>query len=401
MRLHFRDLCLVLATFGAALATTACGIVGPPSTYSIPRAVPNPTVAAKGMHFTAVTSGFFHTCALDSDGRAWCWGDNAYHQTGQGIAGTLCDQTSVCTMSPELVETTLRFTAISAGVTHSCAIAVDGSAWCWGGGYNSGRGFLGDGTLTQSAQPVAVAGGLRFKTISAGGGLTCALSTDDRAYCWGKGGLVGDGGNADALSPHEVAGGYRFVSVSAGVSHACGVAADRAMYCWGDDSSGELGDGTLASGLVNAPKRVSSTLSFQSTVGGGGHTCALTVAGMAVCWGDNHVGEVGTEAGAPVLLPNVVSSSIGFVAISAGTVHTCGIDRDGIVLCWGGNWFGGLGDGTSTAANTGTERGIPKPINSSQRFTQIAAGGSHTCALATDGRVWCWGDKARGQIGNG
>jgi alpha-tubulin suppressor-like RCC1 family protein len=407
MRINLRKVCLVLASFSSALVLTACGIVEPASTYSIPRAVPTPVVAAKGMHFTVVTSGFFHTCALDANGRAWCWGDNQYRQTGQSAAGTPCDQTSVCTMSPAPVETTLRFTAISAGTTSTCAVAVDGSAWCWGGGYNAGRGILGDGVLTQSAAPVAVAGGFRFKSISTGARLTCALSTDDRAYCWGSGGYLGDGTTVDAFSPHEVAGGYRFLSVAAGTLHACGVTTDHSMYCWGDNTSGELGDGTIGNvlsasrGIVTIPKRVNGTLSFQS-VAGGGHSCGITVAGLAACWGDNHVGEVGTgEPGPPVLIPNIVSSSISFVAISAGTVHTCGIDRDGIVQCWGGNWFGGLGDGTSTAANTGSERGIPKPISSSQRFTQIANGGSHSCALATDGRLWCWGDKARGQIGNG
>jgi Alpha-tubulin suppressor and related RCC1 domain-containing proteins len=402
-----RKVSISLLSVLITLTSAGCGIVEPASTYSIPRAVPTPTVAAKGMQFTAITSGFFHTCALDAQGRAWCWGDNQYRQTGQAAAGTVCDETSVCTMSPALVETSLRFTAISAGTTNTCAVAVDGSAWCWGGGYN-GRGILGDGALTQSAQPVAVAGGIRFKAISAGGVLTCGVSIDERGYCWGRGGNIGDGGTADALTPHEVAGGYRFMSVAAGVSHACGITIDHAMYCWGDNTSGALGIGSLdnplsaTQGKVITPQKVSSALSFQSVVGGGGHTCGITVAGAAVCWGDNHVGEVGTgQPGPPVLTPNVVSSSISFIAVSAGTAHTCGIDRDGIVQCWGGNWFGGLGDGTSTAANTGSERGFPKPISSSQRFTQIANGGSHTCALATDGRVWCWGDKARGQIGNG
>ncbi|HUQ48566.1 MAG TPA: hypothetical protein VM053_10015 [Gemmatimonadaceae bacterium] len=407
MRFPFKSVFLALVSLAEALASTGCGIIEPGTTYSIPRAVPTPVVSAKGMQFSAVTSGFFHTCALDSAGQAWCWGDNEYRQTGQSASGSPCDQTSVCTMKPAAVETSLRFSAISAGQNHTCALAADGSAWCWGGGYYQGRGMLGDGTMTQSAAPVAVAGGLRFKTISAGGALTCALSTDDRAYCWGRGGVVGDGGTADALSPHEVAGGYRFISVAAGGSHACAVASDHAVYCWGSNTSGNLGDGTLGDmlspsrGISTVPTRAKSTLTFQSVVGGG-HSCGITVAGLVACWGDNHVGEVGTgEPGPPVLIPNIVSSSISFAAISAGTAHTCGIDRDGIVQCWGGNWFGGLGDGTSTAANTGSERGIPKPISSSQRFTQIATGGSHTCALATDGRIWCWGDKARGQMGNG
>lgn len=408
MRPRFRDVCLLFVCLNALLALGGCGIVEPHGTYSIPRAVPTPMIAAGGMRFTTVTSGFFHSCALDADGKAWCWGDNYYGQTGQSAPGTPCDHTSVCTMRPAPVETTLRFTAISAGTTHTCAIAADSSAWCWGGGYNAGRGILGDSTLTQSAKPVAVAGGVRFKTISAGGRLTCALSVDDRGYCWGSGGYIGDGGHSDALTPREVAGDYRFISLAVGTSHGCGISSDHALYCWGDNTSGELGRGFLdnvlsaTQGVSVKPTRVITTMSFESVVGGGGHTCAITTDATVACWGDNHVGEVGTgEPGPPVLKPILVSGSISFSAISAGAAHTCGIDQDGIVQCWGGNWFGGLGDGTSTAANTGSERGIPKPIKSSQRFTQIALGGSHTCALATDGRLWCWGDKARGQMGAG
>jgi alpha-tubulin suppressor-like RCC1 family protein len=408
MPIRLRTAGLNFTGFVAASLIAGCGIVEPSSTYSIPRAVPTPVVAAKGMHFASITSGFFHSCALDSDGRAWCWGDNLYHQTGQTATGVPCDQVSTCIMSPAPVETNLRFASISAGVTNTCALTADGSAWCWGGGYNSGRGMLGDGTLSQSAQPVAVSGGLRFKSISAGGILTCGLSVDDRAYCWGSGRYLGNGDWDDALSPREVAGGYRFISVAAGTSHACGVSVDHAMYCWGDNTQGELGNGQLGSilntdkGVAIVPVRVSGQLSFQSVAGGGGHTCAMTSTGSAACWGDDHVGEVGNgQPGPNVLTPSIVSSPISFRFVSAGTVHTCAVDQEGVVQCWGGNWFGGLGDGTSTAANTGSERGIPKPIVSTQRFTQVAPGGSHTCALATDGRVWCWGDKARGQLGNG
>jgi Alpha-tubulin suppressor and related RCC1 domain-containing proteins len=82
-------------------------------------------------------------------------------------------------------------------------------------------------------------------------------------------------------------------------------------------------------------------------------------------------------------------------------VHTCGISSDGTALCWGGNWFGGLGVGTSTAANTGSETGLATPVKTSQKFTQIAPGGSHTCALAMDSRLWCWGDRGRAQMGDG
>ncbi len=392
----------------AASLATACNIVEPGTTFSIPRAVTTPQPAASGMHFVTLTSGFFHSCALEADGRAWCWGDNAYRQTGQSKAGVPCDETSTCTLTPAPVETQLRFKAISAGVTHSCAIAMDDSAWCWGGGYSSGRGMLGDGALTQSAIPVPVAGGLRFTSVSAGGRLTCALSIDGRAYCWGSGGVVGDGRSVDALAPVEVAGKFRFISLAAGVSHACGVTSQQAMYCWGTNQSGQLGNGQtsdITSGsliVARSPVRVEGDIAFQSVSAGADHTCGLTLAGEASCWGDNHVGEVGSgQPGPPASRPMPVVGAHRFTNVAAGTVHTCGLDETGTALCWGGNWFGGLGDGTSKAANTGGERGTPGAVKTAVKFRAIAPGGSHTCGLAIDGRVWCWGDRARGQMGDG
>jgi Alpha-tubulin suppressor and related RCC1 domain-containing proteins len=264
----------MLATV-ATFTLAGCGsIIDPSSTYNIPRAVTLPTVAANGMHFTSVTSGFFHSCALDANGKAWCWGDNLYRQTGQSSAGDPCDQTSTCTLTPAAVETAVRFAQISAGVTQTCGVALDGTAWCWGGGYG-GKGILGDGRMTQSAVPVAVLGGLTFKNISVGGRLTCALGTDARVFCWGSGGYVGDGKTSDALSPVEVAGGLRYLAVSAGVTHACAVTVDHVMYCWGSNQLGELGIGTLADPNAGtqagstAPVRVLTSLRFQSVTAGG------------------------------------------------------------------------------------------------------------------------------------
>jgi alpha-tubulin suppressor-like RCC1 family protein len=353
-----------------------------------------------------LASGFFHACGLDVGGRAWCWGDNQYRQVGMSDAGQRCDEVSTCALRPVAVETELRFAAVTAGVTYSCALAMEGAAYCWGGGYGPGdQGILGDGQRTRSARPVAVAGGLRFKTISAGGRVTCAIATDDRGYCWGLGGHVGDGGTADALVPTEVAGGHRFASVAAGVTHACGVTTAGAAYCWGSNEFGQVGTGRVGAPLpartVLAPMRVASSSTFRTVTAGGDHTCGLTTDGDVVCWGRNHVGQTGAgAAGDAQPTPRVVAGAGPFVEVAVGTVHTCALRRGGAAACWGGNWFGGIGDGTSTAAQTGAERPTPTPVRTGLTFVRIAPGGSHTCALAADGRVWCWGDRARGQMGD-
>jgi alpha-tubulin suppressor-like RCC1 family protein len=51
-------------------------------------------------------------------------------------------------------------------------------------GYNS-NGVLGNGDTVHAAFPVSVSGNHRFTDISAGSFHACALRTDGNAFCWG------------------------------------------------------------------------------------------------------------------------------------------------------------------------------------------------------------------------
>ncbi|HKE91122.1 MAG TPA: hypothetical protein VKB45_12350 [Gemmatimonadales bacterium] len=289
----------------------------------------------------------------------------------------------------------LTFTNVSAGGGHTCGVTTGGAAYCWG--FNS-FGNLGDGTtISPRTNPVAVQGGITFATVSAGGGHTCGLSTAGAAYCWGENdnGQLGDGTTTQRTSPVPVLGGLTFAAVIAGGAHTCGLTTGGAAYCWGSNSSGELGDGTTTP--RTSPVAVLGGLPFAAVSPSAlYHTCGVTLAGAAYCWGYNNGGQLGDATTTDRTTPVPVAGGLTFSAVSAGGGHTCGLATGGVVYCWGNNFSGQLGDGTATA------RTSPVPVTGGLTFSAVSAGGyAHTCGVASGGAAYCWGRNAEGQLGNG
>ena len=99
------------------------------------------------------------------------------------------------------------YQSISAAQHHSCALSVQGSAFCWGIDEN---GELGDGEMTsEKLTPVPVTGGMVFSALDVGGGTTCGLADGGAAYCWGvqTRGSLGNGSLGYEPSPVAVVGG--------------------------------------------------------------------------------------------------------------------------------------------------------------------------------------------------
>ena len=171
---------------------------------------------------------------MTAAGVVMCWGDNSYGQLGAGDDFFEDAPTPV---------TGLTFSSVSAGSYHTCGITTTGLAFCWG---DNSFGELGGGPSApfSSATPIAVAGGLRFKSISAGRYSTCAITTGGAAYCWGDNSYfqLGSTGSFGSDSPSAVIGGHTdFLTVAVGVRHACAAAASG-VYCWGSNVLGALGN---------------------------------------------------------------------------------------------------------------------------------------------------------------
>jgi alpha-tubulin suppressor-like RCC1 family protein len=187
-----------------------------------------------GLTITDITAGQLHTCALASNAKAYCWGINSIGQTGMQEVG----------LPPGVT-----LSRIVAGGFHTCGITAAGAVWCWGSDAN---GQLGNGSPDSVSQlvpmPVATPPGVTFASITSGGQHTCALATNGTAWCWGWDlyGQLGSGpGTASQHQPTAVQmpTGVVFTSLAAKGDNTCATSAN-AVWCWGLNNRRQVGDGT-------------------------------------------------------------------------------------------------------------------------------------------------------------
>jgi alpha-tubulin suppressor-like RCC1 family protein len=369
--------------------------------------------ASTALAFKEVSAGDIHACGVTTANRAYCWGWNQQGQLGDG--------TRTQRLVPTLVKGGLLFRQVSAGKVHTCGVTTENRAYCWG---DDSEGQLGDGTYSAGPAfgPTAVLGGHLFRQVSAGSNHTCGVTTDDRAYCWGSNwhGQIGNGTSSTlilALTPVAVAGTLKFRRVSAAEYHSCGVTYANRAYCWGGDQWGQVGDGVGSStcGLAGWPQacRKSPTLVAggyqfrQVDAGGGGgpgedgyggtdggRTCGVTTDDRAFCWGDGSHGQNGDGTLSIRSSPRLVAGGLHFRSVSAGLWHTCGVTTDDLAYCWGWNLFGQIGDGTIE-----TMRLKPRAVLGGHLFRQVEAGDYHTCGTTPSNVAYCWGGG--GLLGDG
>lgn len=365
--------------------------------------------------WTQVVAGDLFTCALASEGAAWCWGQGSLGQLGNGA--TLAQTT------PAPVAGGITFRSLAAGSNHVCGVTAAGAAWCWG--YDDyGELGLTTGACNNNLRffrcsdvPMAVQGAPALDSIVVAAYTSCGLARDGAAWCWGLNdhGQLGTGSAVGVVTdtPTHVVGSRIFQAITLDVNHACALTSG-ALYCWGSNDFGQLGADTLlmprcGSGVgfrcATSPVAAAAGLAAASVSAGSTHTCALAPGGAAYCWGSNEYGVLGDPSAVGGTTPVRVTGGATLVQVSAGADHTCAVDVAGQSWCWGLDTFGQLG---GTAANACPAFGNARPcamqpvaVSGAPRLAAVSAGSGHTCGLTPDGEIWCWGRGVEGQLGDG
>ncbi len=309
------------------------------------------------------------------------------------------------------------FQSVVGGLHHACSVMSDKTVRCWGVG---GSGHLGNLTDASSYTPTTV-----YKLtgepldnitqIDLEGETTCALDTAGDVWCWGLNhqGQLGNGTTTTSLGAIKVDGISNAVMVKSSYDFTCALINDGTMKCWGLNSSYALGNGTTTSSYV--PVDVTVINDVRQMDVGYNTACAVKNNNALYCWGLNNYGQIGngstaTASGAVLVATNVSKVVVGMsLYVNSGNywrTSTCAIKTNGDLYCWGFNNVGHAGDGTTNQLNTPVLSYKDDDYDGTHdgkltNVKDVIINGRTAYAVREDGSVWAAGENDWYGLGNG
>ncbi|SEH05106.1 RCC1 domain-containing protein [Candidatus Venteria ishoeyi] len=356
-----------------------------------------------GVNNLAVSVGGNQSCAIVSGGAVKCWLNGVAAAKAINITG----------LSANVI-------GLSSGQQHHCAvqkIAQGQQLSCWSDDDNATLfGQLGDGYIAASSIPIRpllpdTVQQAQLLAFSAGNQYTCALFNDQlgqrQTYCWGQNhqGQLGDGSGIDRLEP-TLTGSYQskynplqnMRSLSLAENYACALDDAGQVKCWGNIGEqrdyAETGSWQYRFDAHN----VSDTLHASQISTGSQHTCVISTLDQEngdnsiYCWGANEAGQLGNSSTQAIQQPEPVALvDAQWQDLSLGLAHSCAISSNGSLYCWGDNQQGqsGLGSVVNSKRPLLALENVSSPLLAHQ---------NHSCVQTVQGLL-CTGDNARGQLG--
>ena len=220
----------------------------------------------EGRRAAGLSAGGQHTCALLDDASVVCWGRGHLGQLGLGNRDTIGNQPNEMGAGLIAVNTgsDVPTVKITTGQNHTCALDADGVARCWGANIRGQLGrdsvdTIGDDPDEMGRALVAVIVRESIRDITAGWSHTCVILVSGRMLCFGEntegqlglgsqeghvGGLPGDMENT--ARSVDIGPDYMTLQMSAGDGHTCALIQGPQLKCWGRNRLGQLGLGDVA-----------------------------------------------------------------------------------------------------------------------------------------------------------
>lgn len=335
-----------------------------------------------------------HTFAIKHTGELLAWGRNDYGQIGIGFTSPSID-------IPTKIGNTGEWRIVATGRFHSLAIKPDGSLWAWG---RNNMGQLGTNDKTNRSSPTPVSTNGAWISVAAGEDFSFALRADGTLYSWGNNADnrlgLNNTGIVTQLTPTPISGISEVVKMAGGWNSAIALTGNGGVYTWGGNSNGQLGRTVTTGSPAGKPGRVGSDV-WKDIAIGGDFCLALRHDGDLFSWGKNSDGQLGDNSKTNRALPvGVYQTDKRYVSVVAGDKFVVAMKANGTVVSWGRNAEGQLGTGNLTQRSI---PGVIYPLSFSgytgARQGSVAAGGSHTMVIKTDGSLWGNGDNGFGQAG--
>ncbi|MBB6073482.1 hypothetical protein HNQ61_005152 [Longimicrobium terrae] len=357
---------------------------------------------AQEVRWASVSVGDDHVCALDEQGRAWCFGNNHTAQLGLRTperCGTVSESgRRDCYMTPSAAPLRAggdtRFASVTAGRYLTCGVDAEGRGFCWGAAIGDADAYT-DRCLNGTAcsvrpQPLLPERRLTRVNLKA----RCAVDVDGAALCWG------DGARAAGRMTEPWPGmASAQVDGDPEARTLCAVMRDGRAFCRGEAVFGVRGTGSADS--AEAMRPVAAAERFAQVAAIGNWACGLDDAGAAHCWGAAGYGDVARDSVPRPgreqcvrwsvrtwcnLRPARVEGGQRFSGITAavrGTLPTVyemiGVTPGGAAYAWGGDR-------------------VLRPWHAEGRWRSAAAGDWGQCAISMDGDLFCWGSDPKGDV---